>query len=429
MKEKNNNIVLIKSIVTQIILLVTVTSLSLEKVVFAQLADEVNQIQPDETSTLLIDTTNQVKLKASLTPPYILGPGDQITIIDRTLKDLFGQVERYDLVISSDGYISIPLPDGSQQNILSAGSTLDELSNEVRNLFAQTLKRPLVFLQVSKYRPINVYLGGAVVKPGIYKVETTSSQEGGKTTASTINTFGLSLTQVIQLAGGLKARADIKNITVTRGTSSTKKTIDLNDIITSSNTSQDINLQPGDAVYVPFTDNVEDQAQTHVLLLGKLAYQEIPVSVVGEVKKSGNLVLSNDSTIIDAIGAAGGTNEVGTLKKVRLSRFDPDGIYRTRDINIHDILHGGTSYNDITLRPNDSLEFLPSKGKEVRHFFHSIANVLVSSVSSSIASYILQDNLLDRMKRGAGGISSTSAGSSNIPPITIFTTTTTSGSE
>src|SRR3989338_5129663 len=55
------------------------------------------------------ESEKKLKLKITLTPSYIIGPGDQISITDRTLRDLFGQVERYDVTVSSDGYISIPL--------------------------------------------------------------------------------------------------------------------------------------------------------------------------------------------------------------------------------------------------------------------------------------------------------------------------------
>src|SRR3989338_321149 len=192
----------------------------------------------------------KIKLRAVLTPPYVLGPGDQLTVIDRTLRELFGQVERYDLVVSGDGYISIPLPDGTQENILAAGYTLDELSGEIRTLFSKTLRNPLVFVQISRYRPINVYIGGEVLKPGVYKIETSTTQEKGGSTSSSLNTFGLSLTQAIQLAGGLKPRANIKSIFITRGTNSEKKVIDLKGLILGESTLEDVNLHPGDAIFI-----------------------------------------------------------------------------------------------------------------------------------------------------------------------------------
>ena len=361
------------------------------------LAQDVNPGSPESIA--------KVKLNVSLTPTYVIGPGDQLTITDRTLRDIAGGVEKYDSVVSSDGYISVPLPDGTQQNLLAAGYTLDELSNEVRTLFGKTLKHPLVFVQITRYRPINIYIGGEVEKPGIYKVETTTTQtEGGKSSTSSSNSFGLSLTQVIQLAGGLKPRADIRSITVTRGSASEKKMIDLKTLITGENILQDINLQPGDAIFVTTTDKLGDQAQGNVLLLGKLAYQDVPVSVVGEAKSTGNFVLPNDATLLDAIGKAGGLNGVGTLKKIKLSRYDDNGVYMSQELNVHEMLRKGIGFDQISLRPNDTIEIEASKGKETRRFFRETGNALVTTVGNQVGSFILQDHLFRRISHQSKGL-------------------------
>lgn len=345
---------------------------------------------------------DKIKLQAVLTPPYVIGPGDQLTIIDRTLREVFGQVEQYNVVVSADGYISIPLPDGTQESLLVAGSTLTDLSSEVRKLFGKTLRNPLVYVQISGYRPINVYIGGEVVKPGVYKIDTASTtEEGGTTTA--LNTFGLSITQAIQLAGGLKPRANVKAITVTRGGNLEKKFLDLTKLLTGEDVSQDINLQPGDTIYVTAAKNIEDQAQYHLSVLGKLAYQDVPVNVVGQVRGPGSYTLPNDATLVDALGHAGGLNDVGTLKKLKLSRYDKDGIYKTQDIDLHDLILKGVAFDQISLRPNDKIEFVTSRGKATRRFFSQIASNTIATVLGAAAQnfgqFVVQDNLFDRITR------------------------------
>lgn len=342
--------------------------------------------------------TPKIKLSAVLTPSYIIGPGDELQIIDRTLKDLFGQVETYKLTVSGDGYISVPLPDGSQQSVLAAGQTLDEFSKEVRELFGQTLKNPLVFVQINKFRPINVYIGGAVVKPGVYKIEKTTTKDESGNSNSSLSTFGLTLTEAVQIAGGLKPRADITKVSVTRGSNSEKRTIDLKDLISGASTLKDVTIQPGDAIHIPFTSELANQAQSHVRLLGKLAYQDVPVSVVGEGKSTGNFVLPNDATLLDALGRAGGLNEVGSLKKIRLSRFDKDGKYVTRKINLHDLIHMGSEFGDIAVKPGDRIELVASKGKLVRHFFNENASAIISPVLSSFGNYFVQDQIVGRTR-------------------------------
>ncbi len=305
-------------------------------------------------------------------------------------------------MVSADGYISVPLPDGTQQSLLVAGYTLEGLSEEVRALFGKTLKHPLVFVQLSRYRPINIYIGGEIAKPGVYKVETSSTQaEGGMTTTTSSNTFELSLTQAIQLAGGLKPRANIRSIVVTRGSNAEKKIVDLKALITGEDIFQDVNLQPGDAIYVPGSEKPEEQAQSNVYLLGKLAYQDLSVNVSGEVKTPGNFILQNDSTLFDAIGKAGGPNEVGTIKKVRIARFDGTGVYKWKEYNLHDLLSKGATFDEIVLRPNDRIEIQASKGKELRHFFNSAGSALANAAGNSFGNFLVQDHLFRRISHNS----------------------------
>lgn len=360
-----------------------------------------------EPESLIDKAPEQVKMKVTLTPPYVIGPGDQLSVVDRTLRELFGQVEKYDLIVSADGYISIPLPDGTQYNLLAAGFTVDELSSEIRTLFGKTLKNPLVFVQLSRYRPINVYIGGEVVNPGVYKVETSTTQtEDGKTQASTSNVFALSLTQALQLTGGLKPRANIRSIVITRGSNSEKRTVDLKALINGDSAFQDENLQPGDAIYVPVAENLEDQAQSNVVLLGRLAYQEVSVNVVGEVQMAGNFTLPNDATIFDAIGSAGGTDIVGTTKKVRIARFDDNGVYRWKEYNLDNLLQNGTKLEQIALRPNDRIEVRASHGKVVRNFLHSVSSSLVYTVGQNLGQFLLQDHMFRRISHQSKGLRS-----------------------
>lgn len=350
------------------------------------------------------DDLAKVKLQAVLTPPYVIGPGDQLSIVDRTLRELFGQVEQYSVTVAADGYISVPKPDGTQDSILAAGLTLEELSKEVRESFGKVLKNPLVFVQILRYRPINIYIGGEVVKPGVYKIESTSTSEKGGSTSSSLNTFGLSLTEALQLAGGLKPRANVRSIVVTRGSNFDKKEVDLLAVLTGKDTSQDIILQPGDAIYASSAENSQDQAQNHVLLLGKIAYQDVLVNVVGEVRGSaGNYSLTNDATILDALGKAGGVGEVGTLGKIKLTRYDENGVYKSHYLNVKDLLLKGATFDELSLRPNDTIEVIASKGKVTRKFFRDTSNtalaVVLGAAAQNFGQFLIQDNLLNRLSR------------------------------
>lgn len=354
-------------------------SLLLNQIAFAQGINAPNDKQQHHD-------IKKVELQAVLTPPYVIGPGDGLTITDRTLKDVFGQVETFTVVVSADGYITVPLPDGSQANILAAGSTLDEISEQIRELFGRVLINPLVFVQISKYRSLNIYVGGDVVKSGVFKINSSAADS-------------FTITEAIQLAGGLKPRADIRNIIVTRGANLEKKVVDLYQIITGENRYQDINLQPGDAIFVPTSTEYANQAQNNVLLLGMLAYQEVPINVVGQAESTGSFTLPNDATLVDAIGMAGGTSKLGTLKRVKLSRYDENGVYRTEKINLLDLLAKGTTADQIVLKPNDTIEILPSPLKTTANYLKTATTNLYSIVlggfTGAYVNFLFQKKILD----------------------------------
>lgn len=349
------------------------------------------------------DDLAKVKLQAVLTPPYVIGPGDQLSVTDRTLREVFGQVEQYNITVSADGYVTIPMPDGTQASILAAGLTLEELSKEVRNSFEKVLINPLVFVQINKYRPINLFVGGEVAKPGVYKIESASTSEKGGSILSGLSTFGLSLTEALQLVGGLKPRANVRSIVVTRGSNFEKKEVDLLAILSGQDTSQDIILQPGDAIYAPPAENIQDQAQSHVLLLGKIAYQELPINVIGEVSGGGYFTVNNDATILDAIGKAGGLSQVGTLKKVKITRFDENGVYKSYYLNVKDLLLKGATLEELSLRPYDTIEVFASKGKVTGRFVRETAKsalaIGIGAAFQNVGQFVVQDNILNRITR------------------------------
>lgn len=354
---------------------------------------------------------DRVKLKASLSQAYLLGPGDEIFVQDRTLNDLDAKTkeEEHDIIISGDGTIALPLPNGRQSTLYVAGLTLQEASEAVIAEYSKIMKYPIVFVRMGKRRPVKVFVAGAVTKPGIYKLDDGNGSVAGaneieqKTRYGQFNGTGFPLFQLIQLVGGLKPRADITKITVTRGNGLGKKVFNLQKLISGNEPFQEFDLQSGDTVFVPVAENPKLQAQNHSDLLGWLAYQEVPVSVVGEAKKPGNFILSNGSTILDAIGNAGGLNEVGTLKKIRLSRFDGNGKYNTEIYNVHDLIYGNVSRDEIRVKPGDRIELVASKGKLVRHFFNenarSFIQALIFPATQSLGNYIVQDALQDDVVR------------------------------
>ncbi len=90
-----------------------------------------------------------------------------------------------------------------------------------------------------------------------------------------------------------------------------------------------------------------------VLTLSKL--RSIRVFVLGEAYQPGNYVLSSLSSITHAIFAAGGINDIGSLRKVQLKRAGK----LVKTLDLYDLLINGDSSNDIQLKSGDVIFVAP----------------------------------------------------------------------
>ncbi|MBO6272876.1 SLBB domain-containing protein [bacterium] len=86
--------------------------------------------------------------------------------------------------------------------------------------------------------------------------------------------------------------------------------------------------------------------------------QDFSVFVYGQVKKPGKVIINNNSSIMDALGAAGGVKKTGTLRKISYTSGK-----KTREVDLYNTLFAGND-DDIILRPNDKI-FVGGIGKVV----------------------------------------------------------------
>jgi protein involved in polysaccharide export with SLBB domain len=90
--------------------------------------------------------------------------------------------------------------------------------------------------------------------------------------------------------------------------------------------------------------------------MGKL--RVIKVFVVGEVKAPGDYNLTALSTLINALGAAGGPLKSGTLRNIQVKR----GGVVVETVDLYDFFLNGDKSRDIRLQPGDTI-FVPVIGK------------------------------------------------------------------
>ncbi|MEH2432922.1 MAG: SLBB domain-containing protein [Nostoc sp.] len=223
---------------------------------------------------------------------------------------------------------------------------------ESRNIFASNFA-------ASQTTPRTVTIIGEVNRPGSYLVTpaNTDAQGGGATTNSgTASPSGLpNVTRVIQLAGGITAQADVRNLKLRRPTrTGSEQAIDINlwQLLQSGDANQDIIVQDGDTIVIPTATEI-NPAEATQLATTTLSPTRIQVGVVGEVKKPGLTDVQPNSSLNQAILAAGGFNDArASSKAVDLIRLNPNGSVTKRIVKV-DFSAGINEQTNPILRNND----------------------------------------------------------------------------
>lgn len=286
---------------------------------------------------------------------YVLGPGDslQIEIID--IPELSGSYS-----IGPDGTLYLP----RLRAVYASGLTIEELRSFLTQQFSSFVKRPRLYVRPIGYRPIRVFVGGEVKRPGYYQLsganfnlqqslqqQASSSGVGGSAvdskaaneiavgnlSSSPFSSIALpTVFDALRTAQGLTPYSDLRKVTVTRrlpeGEGGGKVRTELNflNVIISGDESQNLRLFDGDVVVVTKSDEI---LRDQLLKAGQtnLSPQFVQVFVSGRVKQPGPQILPQASTLNQAIISAGGPK---VLKgKVEFVRFTREGEVDRRRFN------------------------------------------------------------------------------------------------
>lgn len=230
---------------------------------------------------------------------------------------------------------------------------------------AQTRQLADASFAANRNEPINVAVVGQVARPGPYAVTGGGGATGGATGAVTGSVTGSpagggtgggppTVTRAIQVAGGIKPTADIRNITIRRYTrSGSPQVINVNlwELLRGGDLSQDIILQDGDTIEVP-TATAVTAAESTELAAASFSPNTMIVNVVGEVVRPGAIPVPPNTPLNQALLAAGGFNNRARRGEVELVRLNPDGTVSKRDVDV-DFDQGISEENNPTLRNND----------------------------------------------------------------------------
>ncbi|MEM6839628.1 MAG: SLBB domain-containing protein [Cyanobacteria bacterium P01_C01_bin.120] len=285
-------------------------------------------------------------------PIYILGPGDDVRFDVFNVPELTNDQSGNRLVADSiyrvlaDGTISLPWI-GS---VYITGMSLDEAAAEVSRRYESFIFDPVVTLSLSSPRPIRIAVAGQVDRPGAY----TTRQEGTDSTEVSVAELR-TVAQAIQNAGGITQLADIRNIELIRPQpDGTKEVIpiDFYELLVAGEQSQNALLRDGDTIFVPQAIALTPE-EARTLATASFAQEFILVDVVGEVDLPGRIEIQPNSTLNQAILAAGGFADArARTGTVTLIRVNPNGTVENRDITV-DLAADVEAENNPALREND----------------------------------------------------------------------------
>lgn len=230
---------------------------------------------------------------------YVLTPGDSVDV------SVFGEpsVSRT-VTIRPDGKITLPLIG----EIEAAGLTPPQLADRITTALKTYLKTPQVSVTVSGFQRAQVYLVGAVTRPGPVDIQR-----------------GWTVFEVFAMAGGVTPRAALRRATLTRRTTGQSFALDLDRLLVKGDRSADFPVEAGDVIMVP-------------ALQGRIL-------VLGAVRSPGPYDVDEGARFIDVIAMAGGPADRAAINNIGIIRNLPEGKATVTPVDMNRILRGDMSQN------------------------------------------------------------------------------------
>lgn len=245
--------------------------------------------------------------------------------------------------------------DVSQDITLRSGDSIFIPSVSQTNL-AESVQLSSASFSADRSQPLNIAIVGEVYRPGPYTV-TASAQTGAAGETGQANGGGErppTITRAIQVAGGIKPQANIREIVVRRQTRTGEEQIipiNLWKLLVEGDLNQDLILQDRDTVVIP-TATAMTPAEATQIAAASFSPDTIRVNVVGEVKTPGVVRVPPNTPLNQALLAAGGFNIRAKTRSVELLRLNPDGTVTKRNVNIN-LQSGLDEQNNPALRNDD----------------------------------------------------------------------------
>lgn len=209
---------------------------------------------------------------------YVLGAGDRIRVT------LFGSTNsEFTLEVGRDGQVI--LPDSGPVSV--AGLTFQQMRDELtRRIEAQGIGVKSA-ISMGELRTIQVFVLGAVERPGTYTVNGLST-----------------MTHAIFASGGLLTSGSMRDVQLKRN-NRIRRRLDLYDVLLRGNTAADVRLSSGDVIFVPSVGP--------------------RVSVLGEVLRPAIYEIKGESSAAEVFELAGGLLPTAFAQSIHVQRYAQNG--------------------------------------------------------------------------------------------------------
>ena len=121
---------------------------------------------------------------APIQDAYILGPGDAVVVELLDVPEYSGV-----FTIGPDGTLYLP----RLRSLVVEGLTVEELRYFLTQQFSAYVRDPQVFVSPAAYRPIRVYIGGEVARPGYYYLSGQQAAVGAEAVGSAAQAGSINL--------------------------------------------------------------------------------------------------------------------------------------------------------------------------------------------------------------------------------------------
>ena len=242
---------------------------------------------------------------------YLIGPADLLQVKVFESEDLSSQVR-----VSSRGFVTLPLVGDVQISDLTAREAEQRIEDEFNK--GGYLRDPHVTIFVEEHRSGVVTVAGAVKKPGSYELLGRQS-----------------VLDALANARGIKPEAGKSLYLNRRNRDGSRQSmiLDIDRLVTDFDGEVNVQLKPGDLIYVPDGGNV---------------------FIEGAVGKPGSYTIKEGSTTVShAIAMSGGLRSYASKDNVRLIRYQKDGQRKVFQVDLEKILNG--EMDDPLLEDRDAI--------------------------------------------------------------------------